>query len=170
MLPELQAADILAYRIKPRSPLVSELVALGERLLGEQNGKQAFSHVAIVDENGTGFYEAYWPAVRWRPLHWSVENKTEQIEVFRFPGLSPGQLADILSYARRHVGERYDILAILTFGMVTNHHAAVCSEYVWRAYHAAGITLCPWEKLVSPDEISGSKFLQREGAEKLQTA
>jgi uncharacterized protein YycO len=86
----------------------------------------------------------------------------KHIEVYRLKvPLTDDQLAKIFSYANSQIGKWYNFIGVLTFGMVQIGSVAFCSQFTWQAYTYAGIVLCPWETLESPDDIANSALLEK---------
>lgn len=125
--------------------------------MGDERNKKAYSHVAIVATAGT-IIESRWPEVRQSSFY--PDNRLD-VEIFRVQGINSDQIGSILDYAYHHIGELYNLTGFLTFGLVQLGHTAVCSQFVWEAFTAAGIVLCPYETLTSPDDIANSPLLIR---------
>lgn len=75
--------------------------------------------------------------------------------------LTDDQLKKIFTYANSQVGKWYNLLGVLTGGYIQIGSFAFCSQFTWQSYTYAGIVLCPWETLESPDDIASSDLLTR---------
>ena len=86
----------------------------------------------------------------------------EHIEVYRLKQeLTQDQLTKIFTYANSQIGKWYNFLGVLTGGFIQIGPIAFCSQFTWQAFTYAGIVLCPWEELESPDDIAASPLLNR---------
>jgi uncharacterized protein YycO len=150
-----QAGDILLFLVTPQSGWLGKLIGWGQKIIGQAPTQVAYEHAALV--SGPGWIiEAYWPKVRKRAFD---PSQYSNVEVWRYQNLTPLQLNNILAYANTHIGEWYNVSALLTFGMVQFGHTVVCSQFVWQAFTAAWISLCPYETLESPDDLAASPLL-----------
>lgn len=152
----IQPADILLYRIGPNASWIEKAIGWGQRVIGQAPGTVAYDHAAIATSH-VGLIESYWPKVRKR-----LYNSTDPtLEAWRVKGITVARQNQVLTYAAQHVGEWYNLTGILTLGLVQLGHSAVCSQFVWEAFTAAGILLCPYETLESPDDIAASSLIMR---------
>lgn len=106
-------------------------------------------------------YEARWPRIHNGPIALQSVEKNIILETYRVKGLTPDQLQQVMAFCQSRIGRRYDLLALLTFGYLQIGPSAVCSQFVWEAFTAAGICLCPFRDLTSPDDIAASACLER---------
>lgn len=151
----MQAGDILLFRVTPRSGWFGKLIGWGQRVMGQASTSVAYEHVALAS-SADSIIEAYWPRVRQRFFDPALYSN---VEVYRLNNMTPLQVFRILAYATSHIGEWYNVSGLLTLGMVQLGHTVVCSQFVWQAFTAGGIVLCPYESLVSPDNIAASPGL-----------
>jgi uncharacterized protein YycO len=154
---DVKPADIGLFRVTSDSGWFSKLIGWGQKWIGQAPTVVAYDHAVIFD-TPTSITEAFWPRVRRRdfdPIGY------EGLEVYRVKNITPDAVSKVLAYATSHLGEWYNLTGILTFGLVQLGHTAVCSQFVWEAFTAAGIVLCPYESLESPDDIGASSLLIR---------
>jgi hypothetical protein len=162
----VQAGDILCFRVGPKSSILDHLIGWGEKIIGQAPTKAEFCHVGILGgPSGTMIYEAIRPCVHVVPMDWPARLARNPIEVFRIKGITPAQINTMMGYAAAHVGDRYDTLSIYSFGLLGTPHSVVCSQYVWWCARAAGYTLCKMDPLdknaPTPDDIAASDFIER---------
>jgi|SRR6185437_10812215 len=155
----LQPGDILMFRIGPGASWYQRLIGWGQRILKEQGGPNAYFHVGFVGPGIFKFYQSKPPAI----CNSDVPSPLpDYIEVYRLKNpLSDEQLKKIFTYANSQVGKWYNLLGVLTVGIIQIGSFAYCSQFTWQAYTYAGIVLCPWECLESPDDIAASPLLER---------
>lgn len=161
LLMGIQPGDVLLFRATSSSNLLDRLICWGQRIIHAAPSDADYFHVGIVGNDVNHFYQAVWPKIANTVLDCTTINKTTIIEVYRVKGITVGQVQAVMATAQSRVGEWYDVLAILTFGMIQLGHTAVCSQYVWQCFLNAGLVLCPFEALESPDDIAASSLLQR---------
>ncbi len=157
----VEPGDILLFRVTSRSPLLDRLIGWGQKVIKQAPSSAAYCHAALVGPDSGRLYEARWPKIHNIPIDWETLRKRNPIEVYRVKDIRPEQVSAVLRFAENRVGRRYDVPAILTFGIIQFGHATVCSQFVWEAFTAADICLCPWEDLESPDDLATSHCLVR---------
>lgn len=149
---DLQPGDIVLYPVTPRSELLSKLVAIGEMLLGAGKSNDSYSHAAVWESDGWE-YEAKWP----RTGYYRIDHR-RPIEVWRIEGMTQDQRKKIIHWCATHCGEWYNLIGLLTFGLIGFHRTAVCSQFVGRAYAAAGVHIgLEGKRLLSPNAIADFK-------------
>lgn len=121
----------------------------------------AYCHVALVGPDGSHLYEARWPKIHNVPIDLKSLQKNIILETYRVKGITHGEIQQVMNFAESRIGRRYDVLALLTFGYVQIGPSAVCSQFVWEAFTAAGRCLCEWRDLTSPDDIAASTCLEK---------
>jgi hypothetical protein len=157
----VQPADIVLYRVTGSSNWLDKLIGWGQRIIHQAPSKATYCHVAIVGPDTAHIYEARWPRIQNSLFDLSTIEKTLIVEVYRVKTMTPEQISGIMAAAHKRIGQRYDVLAILTFGILQIGPAAVCSQYVYECFLTANVVLCPWESLESPDDIAASALLER---------
>lgn len=151
----IQTGDFVLYPIGPASRWISRLVGMGQKMIGQAPTRRQYSHVAIVGPDAEHIFEAYYPRTRISPI------ALKGNEVYRIRNVTPTQVSQMMAYCQAHVGDRYDMLAILTLGFLQLGKTEVCSQLAYDAGLAAGIVLFPPEYLESPDDIAASTLLIR---------
>ena len=157
----MQLADILLFRVGPKSTLLDRLIGWGQRVIHQAPTKLEYCHVAMIGPDPDSLFEARWPRIHNILLDMPDLQLHNPVEVYRLKGITQQQVNTVLEYAKHREGEWYNLTAILTFGAIQLGHSAVCSQYVWECFTAAGVCLCPYEDLESPDDIAGSDKLER---------
>lgn len=125
--------------------------------MGQAPTRVSYSHVAIA-RSPDSLYEAYWPRVRERYFDPAL---TQNVETYRVKTIAANQIQKVMDYAQAHLGEWYNLTGLLTLGLVQFGHTVVCSQFVWQAFADAGIVLCAYESLDSPDDLAASSQLVR---------
>ena len=121
--------------------------------------KGDYYHVGFVGPGVFHFYQSKPPRICNSDI---PQDLPDYIEVYRMKvSLTDDQLAKIFSYANSQVGKWYNFIGVISFGMIQVGSFAFCSQFTWQAYTYAGVVLCPWETLQSPDDIAGSSLLYR---------
>lgn len=152
---KLKSCDILLFKVKDSSSFFRKLIVLGQRLIYKAPPKAKYCHVALVDSDTTLMFEAVWPKTRVSKIDFNKISKTEIVEVYRVQGLTRKQAAEVLTWARNHLDEWYDVALFLT-GWLDIKHAEVCSTFVSRAFKAADLEIPhgAWKKkFVIPDDF-----------------
>lgn len=158
--PELRPGDILLWRVVPGATWFERLIGWGEKFLHQIGSTNVnYYHVGFVGPGVFKYYESRVPVI----CNSDIPNPLpENIEVYRLKTpLTGDQLAKIYSYANSQLGKWYNLLGVLTGGFIQIGSFAFCSQYTWQAFTYAGIVLCPWESLESPDDIAASSMLER---------
>lgn len=153
--------DILLFRVAPYSSLLDKLIGWGQKKIGQAPTELAYCHVALVGPDPLSIIEARWPRIHSVLLDLLTLQKHNPVEIYRVKGITDAQVDMVIRYAREHIGEVYDLAAVFTLGLVQFGHSTVCSQFVWEAFTAADILLCPYEDLTSPDDIAASPKLTR---------
>ena len=143
---EPRAGDIILYPVTPQSSIASRLVAIGELLLGQGNNQKEYSHVALLEKDGYQL-EAIFPKIRRSKI-----NPQRPYEIWRIDELTDAQRAIVLNWAYDKLGEWYNLLYVLSFGLIKIRHEEVCCTYVGDAYAWAGIRF----NYTEPDSIANS--------------
>jgi len=148
--------DIVVWKvIKNTKSWFSRLLAWAFPKIGQGGTvcKPSFSHSAVLSEKYGYVYESTWPKTRHAPIPYK-DYVNYELEVYRISGITHAQRITILRTCQENLGKWYDVLEILSFGLINLRKYDACSEYVRRAYRAAGITLGKKKDyLVSPNEI-----------------
>lgn len=157
---QLQPGDILCWRVSSEASWYQRLIGWGERRLKQVNSdKYNYFHVGFVGPGVFHYYESKPPVICNSDV---PDPLPSYIEVYRLKvPLTPTQLSKIWSYANSQLGKWYNFLGVLTGGFIQIGSIAFCSQFTWQAYTYAGIVLCPWESLESPDDIANSQILYR---------
>jgi uncharacterized protein YycO len=156
-----QPGDLLLFRVSKSSNWLDKLIGWGQRVIHQAPGDATYCHVAIFGPDAGSIFEAVWPRIHNVPLDVTKVQKNLILEVYRVKDITPAQVALVLAAAKKRVGARYDVLAILTFGILQFGRATVCSQYAYQCFLDAGIVLGQWEDLESPDDIAASGKLTR---------
>lgn len=152
--------DLILFRITADSNWFEKLIGRAQQVMGQAPSRSSYNHVALVDAPGFTIIEAYWPRVRRRVFDPSVHS---DVEIYRVKDITPEQVDRVLFYASQHIGEWYNVTAMLTLGFLQLGHTVVCSQFVWEAFTAIDISLCEYRSLITPDEIANSTLLTRVG-------
>lgn len=151
-----QPGDIILYPTGGGGAWSSRLVAAGEILVGMGRGLEVYSHAAILDSPGYQ-YEATFP----RTGRFKIDTK-RVYEVWRIGKLTDGQRERILLWCKAHVGRWYNLLGVLTGGIIELPGTYYCSQFAGRAYQAAGLGI--GDEIMSPSSIpdsEGAKMVYR---------
>lgn len=145
--------DLILYPVNGRSGWASKFVAVFEIILGAGHDFEQYSHVAIVGEQEGTQWEWKWPRSGCFPV-----DASRAYEVWRVGDPSPSQRRRILEYCSQHSGEVYNLIGLLTFGLLGLPRTAVCSQGAGRAYKNAHIMIGKEGKpLLSPNAIPDYK-------------
>lgn len=155
-----ELGDVILYPVTPRSGWTSKFVAIMELLGSAGRGVEPYSHAAIYLNNGLQF-EFKWPRSGVFPI-----DVSRMYEVWRVAELAPNQRDAIKEWCQDHEGEWYNMIGLLSGGLLGLKHTAVCSQGVGQAYaEAAHIHIsAEGERLLSPNAIAdypGAKMLAR---------
>lgn len=143
--------DVVLYPVTGRSGWTSRAVAIGELLVGAGRKPTLYSHAAILAWEPGWQYEAKWP----RTGRFRID-RARPYEIWNVGNPSDGQRRDILNWAAEHCGQWYNMLGLLTGGLLGLPGHVVCSQFVGLAYAAArpGIRMSKEGlRLLSPDAI-----------------
>lgn len=154
---QVQPGDILMYRVAPGAKWIDRLIGWGEKVLHKQQGDSPYFHVAFVGPGVYHIYQSKPPMI----CNSDIPNPLpDYIEVYRLKEpLTEDQLKKIFTYANSQVGKWYNFLGVITGGFIQIGNFSFCSQFTWQAFTYAGIVLCPWEFLESPDDIAESPLL-----------
>ena len=155
----LLPGDLILYRVCEGCNFLDRLIGLGQKWIHQAPSKNAYCHVGIVGPDSEHIYEAAWPAVRNRAFDLKDPPKGITLEVYRVKDSTPAQIAAVMDYCRRAVGQTYDVVALFTLGLISVRHSPYCSLLAWRAWINAGVLLCADEYMVTPDDIAASALL-----------
>lgn len=156
---QLLPGDILLWRIASGASWVDRTIGWGERVLNQAGSKEVnYYHVGFVGPGVLKFYQSKPPCICNSDM---PEALPPYMEVYRLrTPLRDDQLHKIFTYANSQLGKWYNFLGVLTGGFVQVGSFSFCSQFTWQAYTYAGIVLCPWETLESPDDIAASPLLR----------
>ena len=156
----IQPGDLLLWRVGPGASWIDRLIGWGERRLGQPspNGN-SYYHVGFVGPGCLKFYQSKPPCI----CNTTVPDPLPaNIEVYRLKvPLTDDQLHRVYNYANSQLGKWYNFLGVLTGGFIQVGDFSFCSQFAWQAYTYAGIVLCPWETLRSPDDIAASPLIAK---------
>lgn len=160
---EPKGGDIILYPVTPKSAWSSKLVVIGEILFGAGKGLEHYSHVGIVSDTPGYQFEAVWPRVCRSKI-----DKSRPYEIWRIEGLDDMKRREILAFCRARCGEWYNMIGLLTFGLIGFKHTEVCSQFAGFAYASVGIKIsAEGKRLLSPNAIAdypGARMILRVGA------
>ena len=148
---EPEPGDIIAYTVNGASGWTSKFVAIVQLIFGLGRGVENFSHLTLVSDKPGWEYGAQWPKVGHFPI-----DKSRAYEVWRVSGLTLHQRREIIWYAQSRVGDWYNMLGLLTGGLLQLHHSEVCSQEVGDAYAWASPPVVfkkEGMKILSPDAV-----------------
>ncbi len=152
----IQPGDILCWKAGPGSSWLDRLVAWAQAIANDHGD---YYHVGFVGPGVFHFYQSKPPVICNSDI---PKDLPDYVEVYRLKTpLTTEQLAKIFSYANSQLGKWYNFLGVISFGTIQIGSVAYCSQFVWQSYTYAGIVLCPWENLRSPDDIAASDLLVR---------
>jgi hypothetical protein len=158
----VQAGDILLFRVGHESGVLDKLIGWGQKVARQAPSKEAYCHATMVGPDATHMYESRWPRFHNIPINLPELAKYTTPEAYRIKGITPDQILGMMKSAESHIGEWYPWLDILSFGKLQIGGACYCSESVWRdALNGAGIRLCDFDKMESPDDLAASPMLIR---------
>jgi hypothetical protein len=157
---KVKPGDILMFKIAPGASWIDRLIGWGERRLGQTNSdKVNYYHVGFVGPGVFKFYQSKSPCICNSDMPVPLP---DHIEVYRLKvELTDDQLKSIFTYANSQLGKWYNFLGVLTGGFIQIGNFSYCSQFTWQSFTYAGIVLCPWESLESPDDIAASSLLER---------
>jgi hypothetical protein len=148
-MPEPGLSDIILYDVDPHSGWASKAVAVGELIKDCGRGKVMYSHVAIFEKPGWQI-EAKVPRV----CRSRIEERRRPL-ILPIPGITHDQRLLMIATARAHIGDWYNMLGLLTAGVLGPIHQEVCSQLVDVSTRGAGIVI-PRQglKLLAPNPIA----------------
>lgn len=138
--------DIILYPAGPKSALSSRLVVAGEIIAGMGGGMKMYSHAAVLAESPGYQYEATFPLTGKFKI-----DTSRPYEIWRIGDPTDAQRATILNWCIKHIGDLYNLIGVMTFGLIALPNTYYCSEFACMAYSWAG--LHPGDKIMSPDSI-----------------
>lgn len=146
------------WRIGPGASWIDRLIGWGERVLHQAGSRQVnYYHVGFVGPGVFKLYQSKPPVI----CNSDVPNPLPAyIEVYRFKEpISDDQMRRVFTYANSQLGKWYNFLGILTGGFIQVGSFSFCSQFTWQCFTYAGVVLCPWDELESPDDIAASPLL-----------
>jgi hypothetical protein len=157
---QLRPTDILMWRIVPGASWVDRFIGWGERVLNQVGSKQVnYYHVGFVGPGVFHFYQSKPPKICNSDI---PQDLPSNIEVYRLKvPMTDNQVKAVMTYANSQIGKWYNFLGVLTGGYIQVGSFSFCSQFTWQAFTYAGVVLCPWETLESPDDIANSDLLLR---------
>ena len=149
--------DLLFYRVRAQSPFMYKLIALAEHLRNANPSQKHYAHVAIVGGETLTKIEATWPRVTESVIDWTRPD----LELWRIKGITPEQTVKFLQFARKKIGERYDI-GMFCLGVFDFKHAEICTTLVKKAACHAKIPLAiTTGDFLTPDELVNDLLLYK---------
>lgn len=156
LMPEI--GDIILWQVTDKSPILSKAFAWWFTHFG-QGGRPwlpSYSHSAVYNgfyDGSHHVYESTWPKTRLARIPNGDFNKYKLI-VFRPEKYSKLQRVEVISWCSRNTGQWYDLLEIISLGLINVPWWMACSEFVKGAFKSANIHLGRRkEYLISPNEI-----------------
>lgn len=144
-----QPGDLIAYPVTPHSAWTSKAVAVAQMLRGIGKGDVMYSHVAGKAADAGMQYESKWPKAGLYPI-----DHARLYEVWRIGDPSPAQTARATAWWEEHRGDRYNLLGLLTGGLLGLPHEEVCSQYYADGWHAAGFHFkAEGQRIVAPNVL-----------------
>jgi len=156
---DIKIGDIVCWGVTKKSDWFSRLLAWYFVRFGQggSSNKQSYSHSAIYagyKYNKHWVFESTWPLSR---LYYIPDSDLENyiITVFRLENFSGSEIDKIMEWGYINSGKLYDILEIITFGLINLKPWNTCSEFVKQAYLDCFDLLLgkPKEYLLSPNEL-----------------
>lgn len=144
-----RTGDLIAYPVTPHSSITSKIVGIAEMLRGIGKGDVMYSHVAGKAADAGMQYEQKWP----RAGLYTIDH-SRRYQVWRIGDPTPAQTAKAVAWWEAHRGDRYNILGLLTAGILGLPHEEVCSQFYADGWHAAGIHFkSEGERIVAPNVL-----------------
>ncbi len=147
-----QPGDVILYPVTPRSGWTSKFVAFAEMGVGAGRGVVMYSHAAIMAEKTGKQYEAKWP----KTGLYNIDTR-RTYDVFNLGRPTKDQREDILAFCRARCGEWYNMIGLLTGGLLGLPHTEVCSQFDGLAYASARPPIKisrEGQRLLSPNAIA----------------
>lgn len=154
----LQPLDLLLFRVGPTADFIARTIGWAEQRLKEP-GTAQYYHVGFVGPDIKHYYESRVPRIKNTDMPDPIP---PHIEVYRFISeITPASRAFIYSYANSQLGKWYNLLGVLTAGLIQIGDFPYCSQFAWECYTQGGVTICPYSSLLSPDDVASSRYLLR---------
>jgi hypothetical protein len=100
--------------------------------------------------------EATWPKCQEWPIDW----ENEAMEVWRVRNLTPENISDVIALCNDMIGWDYNLFEFLTFGVLNQAHAKICSQFVSEPVYTTtllrGNAIGKFSIALTPD-IAGNK-------------
>jgi len=142
--------DIVLYPVSGKDGWESRIVGIGQLLFGSGRGHEQFSHAALLSTTPGWEWEAKWPRVG----HFEID-QSRDYEVRRPRVYTEEQRRKVLAWFSVHNRDRYDLLCLLTFGLIQHKGMEVCSQAVDLALLYAGVhPNLEGERILSPDALA----------------
>ena len=142
--------DIVLYPVSGCDSWESRIVGIGQLMFGSGHSHEQFSHAAVLSTKPGYEWEAKWPRVG----HYAID-QTRDYEVRRPRHYDEHHRIKVLAWFQAHRGDLYDLVCLLTFGLIQLPGAAVCSQAVDLALRFAGARPDREGKLIlSPDALA----------------
>ncbi len=141
--------DIYMYGGSKHEGLSARIIDAGEILLTGDDSEIQYSHTSLHEARGLQC-EAVWPVITRSKVDYS-----RTFKVLRYEGITYDQRMAIMDTARLRLGQWYDLVyiitfgllrwstlvRILTFGIIQPPPSEVCCLYIGDCYAAAGLQL-----------------------------
>ena len=125
--------DIVLFPVSGKDPWESRIVGIGQLIFGAGRTNEQFSHSAVLARTPGMVWEASWPRVGCHSI-----DQGRYYEVRRPRVYTEEQRRKVLAWFSVHNRDRYDLLCLLTFGLIQHKGMEVCSQAVDRALLYAG--------------------------------
>jgi uncharacterized protein YycO len=140
-----QPGDIIIYPAGPTSQLSSRIIIAGEIMAGFGSGLEMYSHASVYAGSGMQ-YEATFPKTRLSKI-----DNSRVYEIWNLNNPTPEQRSKIIEWCKAHVGVFYNLIGVVTFGILSFPGSYYCSQFACLAYNSVG--LHPGDRIMSPDSI-----------------
>lgn len=147
---EMKPGDIILYGGSRHESLASRLVEAGEIIKTGDDSILQYSHVALWEGHQVQL-EATWPRITRSRI-----DQSRTYDVLRYEGITDAERAKVMDAARRRLGEWYNLLYILTFGLWKIKNMEVCCTYAGDCYEEAGLDL----RYATPNELKDDRCLK----------
>lgn len=148
----MRPGDIIIYSPNNKTKkILSFVVSFLSRFVSGSwiNNGKSFNHIAIASDKLNCQFESTFFTVK----ETKIKFDSYDIMVLK-KDITEKQREIIINHCKRNLGKIYDLLAILTIGLINIKNSYVCSELVYDAYKKAGVILSKRsQKLISPNEI-----------------
>jgi hypothetical protein len=125
--------DVVLYTVSGCDSWESRIVGIGQLIFGAGRGHEQFSHAAVLSHRPGWEYEAKWPRIG----HFEID-QSRDYEIRRPKHYTEHQRYEVLLWFRSHEGDLYDLVCLLTFGLIQLPGAEVCSQAVDLALRFSG--------------------------------